>query len=765
MDAVTEPRVTAKPRKWRLSVTPAIEFGVLAVAATVGIVTYFVVTSGSKPEELLAPSVMALLLIGNLIPAIALLVLIARRIAKRRAAQGLAGGGGRLHVRLVAIFLLLASIPILLTVIAASLMFQSGVQFWVSDRARGALLTSVNLVRAAQEHIVDRWEGEGKTMADDLERLTAEVGPPGSKPYQGYFIQNAFYRNFKQAVLFTYTPDSGVNVLNYWQNPRLTNPAPKDLLRVVFTSRVKPKLLEPVLRGEKEHVVGLERNLIWLVYPVAGIDNAYLYVGTDLDAEFIQEQVTEGQGVLDDYAVLQKRARSSQLSFNAALFGVALLIMILTVWIALAVADRLVRPLNLLVGAARRVAEGDLAARVPEQQSGDEVATLGETFNSMTERLQAQTGALISANAQAESRRALIEAVMSGVSAGVISIDAGRSVRLINESATELLRHDTASAVGHALSKVAPELDALLDGEAREAVVQVSVAGEPRTLAVKITRDEGGQVLTFDDITQQLLDQRRAAWSDVARRIAHEIKNPLTPIQLAAERLQRRYGKANEGEKDGTFARLTDTIVRQVGDLRRIVDEFSSFARMPKPLFRQESLLDIARQSMFLHEVAHPAIRFEMEAPENPPIVVCDRRQVGQALTNVVKNAVEAIEARTEGKKKLPKGEVVLTLRQEERRVTLTVADNGIGLPVERDRIAEPYMTTRARGTGLGLAIVKKIIEEHFGTIAFTDRKGGGTVVTICLDTEQLAGMASDADPGDDSEPRPAALTRTGTTQ
>ena len=760
MDAVPEPAVIAPPRKWRLSVTPAIEVAVLAVAAIVAIVTYFVITRAGEPSELLAPSVMALLLIGNLLPAIALLILIARRIAKRRAGRALSGQGGRLHVRLVAIFLLLASVPIMLTVIAASVMFQSGVQFWVSNRASGALLTSVSLVRKAQDHIIDRWKSEGETTADDLDRALGG-GLTGSA-FQDFFIKDIFYRNFKQGVLFTYTPDNGVNVLNNWQNPQLTDPAPKDLLKVVFGSRVTPQLLEPLMKGKKKEVVGLERDAVWLVYRVNAIENGYLYVGTDMDAAFLQEQVTEGTGVLDDYKILQKSARSSQLSFNAALFGVALLIMILTVWIALAVADRLVRPLNLLVAATRRVTEGDLTARVPEQQSGDEIATLGETFNSMTERLQAQTSALIGANARAESRRALIEAVMSGVSAGVISIDAERNIRLINASAAELLRHDTESAMGHPLRDVAPELDALLDGAAREAVAQITVAGEARTLAVKITRDEGGQVLTFDDITQQLLDQRRAAWSDVARRIAHEIKNPLTPIQLAAERLQRRYGKANEDEKDGTFSRLTDTIIRQVGDLRRIVDEFSSFARMPKPLFRPESLLDVARQAMFLHEVAHPAIRFEMDVADPAPSLVCDRRQIGQALTNVVKNAVEAIEAREEGKKKLPKGEITLALRQEDRRVTLTVTDNGIGLPLERDRIAEPYMTTRARGTGLGLAIVKKIIEEHFGTIGFTDRKGGGTVVTICFDTEQLAGMASEADSGDDAEPRPAALTRTG---
>jgi two-component system nitrogen regulation sensor histidine kinase NtrY len=245
-------------------------------------------------------------------------------------------------------------------------------------------------------------------------------------------------------------------------------------------------------------------------------------------------------------------------------------------------------------------------------------------------------------------------------------------------------------------------------------------------------------VLTFDDITEQLLDQRRAAWSDVARRIAHEIKNPLTPIQLAAERLQRRYGK-EIAEDGGTFEKLTGTIVRQVGDLRRMVDEFSSFARMPKPVFHEEKIADIIRESLFLHQVAHPDIAFTLDSPEPSPLLVCDRRQLGQALTNVVKNAVEAIQQRREDGGKSGKDRVAVTLRSTDSRICIDVTDSGIGLPKERGRLTEPYMTTRAKGTGLGLAIVKKIVEEHFGSIEFDDAPGGGTLVRLVFDAESLA--------------------------
>jgi two-component system nitrogen regulation sensor histidine kinase NtrY len=251
-------------------------------------------------------------------------------------------------------------------------------------------------------------------------------------------------------------------------------------------------------------------------------------------------------------------------------------------------------------------------------------------------------------------------------------------------------------------------------------------------------------VLTFDDITEQLLDQRRAAWSDVARRIAHEIKNPLTPIQLAAERLQRRYGKEIASDPE-TFEQLTGTIVRQVGDLRRMVDEFSSFARMPKPVFNEEPVAEIARHALFLHEVAHPDIAFALEAPEPSPLLVCDRRQLGQALTNIVKNGVEAIQQKREEGKGDGPDSIAIRILEGEGRLCIEIADTGMGLPVERSRLIEPYVTTRVKGTGLGLAIVKKIVEEHFGSIEFEDNKGGGTLVRLVFDAETLARLGGGA--------------------
>jgi len=308
---------------------------------------------------------------------------------------------------------------------------------------------------------------------------------------------------------------------------------------------------------------------------------------------------------------------------------------------------------------------------------------------------------------------------------------------MANDSARRILTTGDADVTDRNLRDVSRDLSELIDEDIPAEIVQIRVGAELRTLAVKIAQDRAGHVLTFDDITQQLADQRRAAWSDVARRIAHEIKNPLTPIQLAAERLQRRYAKEVTSDP-GVFTRLTETIVRQVGDLRRIVDEFSSFARMPKPVFRYEVLTDIARHALFLHEVAHPDIAFSFDPAVGEREIVCDRRQMGQALTNIVKNAVEAVEARQAAEPQL-KGCVALAIVEDNGKIALELRDNGIGLPPERERIIEPYMTTRTKGTGLGLAIVHKIVEEHGGSMSFGDAEGGGTLVRIVLDPDHLA--------------------------
>ena len=720
----------------RFAVTPAIEALVLAIAIAVAAGSYLLLAGADDPQRLIAPELVALLLIANLVPGILLLMLFGRRVARRRAARSPVGGEGRLHVRLVALFSVVAAVPMLLVTIFASLLFQYGVQFWYSDRARGVFENATQLTQASYKMILNRWQDATVTMADDL-AFALRTDSIDSPRFNEYFARQVYYRSLSEGALFMVSADGDVQTL------AIVNPYATD-----FGRQITPRSIAKLRRGQQSPAV-VTGDRIQIFTRMPGSDDLFLYAArVSSNPGEMTAQTNRAMAAQADYRALLVRARSLQIRFNAALLIISLLIVGVAVWIALAVADRLVRPVGELVDAARRVASGDLSARVANSRERDEVGTLANAFNRMTERLQEQNTALVTANDQLESRRALIEAVMAGVSAGVIATGPDRVISIANASAVRLLGTDGDGMVGRRLAEVAPELDALVTPAKREAVVQVGEGPQARTLAVRLATTDRGPILTFDDVTQQLSDQRRAAWADVARRIAHEIKNPLTPIQLAAERLQRRYGSKIEAD-DGTFARLTETIIRQVGDLRRMVDEFSSFARMPKPVFQRETLADTARQVMFLHEVAYPAIHFTVDADDPGPSLVCDRRQIGQALTNIIKNAVEAIEARGAG---ADEGIVTLTLASgvESGQTSIIVTDNGVGLPAARERIVEPYMTTRARGTGLGLAIVKKIVEEHGGTIAFTDRPGGGTVVTMTFDAARLETLEQ---AGDTNEP------------
>jgi two-component system, NtrC family, nitrogen regulation sensor histidine kinase NtrY len=702
---------------------PQLEIGMgIALLAMAG-ASYFIITGQGRSETLLTPPMVAMLLVATLVPAMALMVLAASRVALKRAARSPAGGRGRLHVRLVALFSVIASVPMLLVVIFASVLFQSGAEFWFSDRARGMIENAALLGQQAYTEERGRVSKEALTMSADLAGYLEEM-PIDSLKFAEGFARQTYYRNLSEALILTVTPERGIQAL------ALVNPYDQQLEKVVTPAMIAQ------LSSKRPSVVIQGRDRIGALTRLAYGRDTYLYAARVHDTQMLA-QVARARAVLADYNTLVARARVLQVRFHAALLVISLLILVATVWIALRVADRLVRPVGQLVDAARRVTAGDLSARVPASRVKDEVGTLGSAFNRMTSRLEEQTGDLVSANAQLDSRRAFIEAVLSGVSAGIVSVGQDRNVRLINSSAEALLKTGKEQAVGRKLVELAPELDRQLDSEEREDIIQFASGGEPRTLAVKRVKVEGGHVLTFDDITEQLLDQRRAAWSDVARRIAHEIRNPLTPIQLAAERLQRRYAK--EIPDSATFEQLTGTIIRQVGDLRRMVDEFSSFARMPKPVFREEAIADLVRHALFLHEVAHPDIVFRLDAPDPSPVLVCDRRQLGQALTNIVKNGVEAIQHKREGGRKEGEEAIAVTIRQAEGRLAIEIADTGMGLPAERGRLTEPYMTTRTKGTGLGLAIVKKIVEEHFGSIEFDDAPDGGTLVRLVFDIETLA--------------------------
>jgi two-component system nitrogen regulation sensor histidine kinase NtrY len=706
---------------------PLLEIGIVLALTAILIFSYYIVTETGRPDTPLRPEFVAALLVAILVPAVALMVLVARRLAIRRAARSGLGGRARLHVRLVALFSILAAVPTLLVVIFASLLFQNGVQFWFSEQAQTVLESARNASQVYEAEHRERIrldvEAMGADMVDRINRYGLD-----NETFVTEFLYQTQARLLYETAIVTVSPTGEV------QKPVEWNPDGRKL-----ADGYPPERLVPMQAGQAA-VAQFTRDRVEAIVRLDPEAAIYFYATRLVSPEAISQLARTRESV-GEYRQTLDRSRDLQLRFNAILLVVSLLIVALAIWIALALAERLVRPVRYLVDAARGITAGDLSVRVPNWRSTDEIGTLGKAFNRMTSQLEGQTGALVGANRQLENRRAFIEAVLSGVTAGIVSVDRDRNIQLINSSAETLLRTSQGDAVGRRLAELAPELDRHLDTEEGEDVVQISRGGEAHTLAVKRVRADGGHVLTFDDITEQLLDQRRAAWSDVARRIAHEIKNPLTPIQLAAERLQRRYGKEIESDP-ATFERLTGTIVRQVGDLRRMVDEFSSFARMPKPVFECEAIVDIARQALFLHEVAHPDISFSLEAPEASPMLVCDRRLLGQALTNIVKNGVEAIQQKWEESGGDRQGErIAMTIRLADSRLTISVSDSGVGLPADRRRLTEPYMTTRTKGTGLGLAIVKKIVEEHFGMMEFEDEEGGGTCVRLTFDLEMLSRM------------------------
>jgi two-component system nitrogen regulation sensor histidine kinase NtrY len=712
---------------WRFA---APEYYTLAIIISVAIATYIFVTGDAQSERLLTPALVAAIMVVNLVPAMALIVLIGSRVARARAVRSMAGGNGRLHVRLVALFSLIAAAPTLLVVIFASLLFQFGVDFWFSDRSRGMFENAANLAEGYYQENQRQVGANTYAMATDLGKQLSLV-PIDSPAFSNYYLQQVVVRSLNESAIIEIGRDGVARTAT------AINPDDR-----AAEARLGSAMVGRLDAGE-DVVVVRQPTRIEAAARLPGTDRAYVYASRDTNVPGFQ-QSARASAVLADYNSLFDRSQQLQLQFNGALYLGSLLLLALAVIAAIVVADRIVRPLGTLIGATRTAAGGDLSVRVTPPARDDEIAVLTRAFNRMTEQLQGQTGALVSVNEQLEARRSFIEAVLSGVSSAVVSVDADHRILLANAAAERLICQSAECLTGQPLDDVAPELARLLISDEREAIVQLSRKdAEPATLAAKAVAQGDGFVLSFEDITQQLLDQRRAAWSDVARRIAHEIKNPLTPIQLAAERLQRRFGDKVEGDS-ATFRKLTDTVIRQVHDMRRMVDEFSSFARMPKPTFGVEDVRDILRQTVFLFEVAKPDIAFAVKTPAEIEPLVCDRRLLSQAMTNIVKNAVEAIEEKYKNSDAPVTGHVAAELFSgADGEIVIRVSDDGIGLPEARDAIAEPYMTTRQGGTGLGLAIVKKIVEQHYGELEFSDNPAGqGTCVTLTLHPDRLRPLA-----------------------
>lgn len=694
-----------------------------ALAILFGLATYATFTklgpAGPKPElviGLLYLDIFFLLLLGALIA-----YRLVRLWLERR--QGLAGS--RLHLRLVVMFSALAVAPTIIVSAFSLTLFDLGIRSWFSDR----VATAVNASKAVAERYLEEHQqnirGDVLAMASDLNREAPLLINSPARFNQVVRAQAAL-RDLTEAVVF----DNTGRVLA------------RTGLSISFEFEPVPE--RAMAQAQLGDVVVLTAETDDRIRAIVRLDafvNSYLFVGRFVDPDILSyiERTTEA---VDQYRALEGRRFDMQVTFVLIFGVVALLLLLAAVWIGLNLATRMVRPIGDLIGAAERVSAGDLSARVHGAIDADEMGRLSRAFNRMTRQLEMQRRDLIDANRQLDTRRRFTEAVLGGVSAGVIGLDASGRIELPNRSAAELLGLPVADLEGRGLVEVIPEMAALFD-EARgnhsrrsEGQIELKRGDRRITLLARISPEfEAGEisgyVLTFDDISELLSAQRKAAWADVARRIAHEIKNPLTPIQLAAERLKRKY--INQIERDPqTFVECTDTIVRQVSDIGRMVDEFSAFARMPAPVMREENIVDLVREQVALQRAANAAVEFAIEGDRTPIRLVCDSRQVRQALTNLLQNAVDAIEGISPEERTAEPRRVAVSVRREVDQTVVEIVDNGKGLPDnDRDRLTEPYVTTREKGTGLGLAIVKKIMEDHGGRLVLADRDGGGARVRL----------------------------------
>ena len=729
-------RLSNWTRRVRLERKLAIAF--LIAAVTSGITTFAAMT-GNLPG-LVDPWSILVLIVLDLFLLLGLAILIARRLVLLLVARRRGKAGARLYARLVVMFSVFAVAPAIIVAAFSLMFFEFGLQGWFSKQVGTAIAESIAVAEAYLEEHRQTVTADALAMAQDLNR-GGVVLLANPQRFSQYVAAQATIRSLTEAVVFDGSgrvlARGGFSLLIDF-NPQI----PEWALREADAGEVA------ILQADTEDRV---RALIRLdAFP-----DTYLYVGRLVDPKVLGH-TNKSRAAAQLYEELEGKRADFQITFSLIFAVVVLLLLLAAIWGGLDFATYLTRPIGQLIDAADRVGAGDLAARVEVGSSRDEIASLSQSFNRMTSKLQSQQHELLEANNHIDSRRRFIEAVLAGVSSGVIGLDADGSISHTNRTACDLLALNPESVAGQNLAVVQPEMAGLVARARRrprrlseQQITLARTSGGNRTLFVRVAPEFDseqviGFVVTFDDITELLAAQRKAAWADVARRIAHEIKNPLTPIQLSAERLKRKYLEQIDNDPE-TFEICTDTIVRHVADLGSMVDEFSSFARMPAPVMDEANLGEVIDQAVFLQRNAHPDITFSSERPDHPVLLNCDGHQIGRALTNLLQNSIDAIrQGQSAGSGDVPPGQITIRLAESEGERSVVIEDNGVGLPLEeRDRLTEPYVTTRSRGTGLGLAIVRKIMEDHGGTLHLEDvRKGGARAILVFPSPEDQSGQA-----------------------
>ena len=716
--------------------------GVIAiVAALLTAAISFTILVGATPITPDETTTLSLIGINAIFVAL-LIALIVREAHRIVVARRNGKAASRLHVRIVAMFSLVAAIPAIMVAVIASITLDIGLDRWFELRTKAIVSSSLSIAEAYVQENARNLQGTTLSMAYDLDqaRTLYSLDRTG---FREMITQQALGRALAHAALIR---ADGSVVMAADTKAEFDMPeAPAGATDGALNGQ--PVLIEP-----------RTRNIVGAIVKLREIPDVFLYTIRLVDPEVIKaRQIVRANS--DEYRGLEANRRTTQVAFGLLYLGLTLVIILSAIWTGIAVADRLVRPIRQLIGAADEVATGNLDVAVPVRASDGDVASLGDTFNKMLMQLKSQRNEILNAKDVIDERRRFSEAVLAGVTAGIIGVDPDGVITIVNKSAETMLAISAGSAVGSRLSVVLPHIGRVLEigRSSRRPVYREQVTfyrgGAERTFNVQITTEEGetrgeGQshVVTVDDITDLLQAQRSSAWADVARRIAHEIKNPLTPIQLSAERIRRRYGKVITEDRE-VFDQCTDTIIRQVGDIGRMVDEFSAFARMPKPDMQLMDLREALREASFLVEVSRSDIAFHRDFGDVPLKGTFDSRLLAQAFGNVIKNAAEAIEAaeRESGQA----GAILIRARLDGDAIRVDVIDNGKGLPRDnRQRLLEPYMTTREKGTGLGLAIVKKIIEDHGGSLELHDAPpefhgGCGAMISMILPAAKATSVAS----------------------
>ena len=742
---ISSPAPLTARRMWLAPAIVAVIGALLTGAASFVILTGL---TSIRPDETVTLSLIAinagfiLLLIG----------LIGRELARILVARRTGKAASRLHIRIVAMFSLVAAIPAIMVAIVASITLDVGLDRWFQERTQTIVRSSLSIAEAYIRENARNLQGTALSMAYVLDQ-NRSVYSLDRSGFRRMLTEQAEGRALAHAALIN---DKGEFLMMADITTGFQMPEPP-IEAVEKAGDGNPVLIEPRIR-----------NIVGSIVKLRQIRNSYLYTVRLVDAEVINaRQIVSANA--NEFRELEDNRTTTQIAFALLYLGMTLIVVLSAILTGIAVADRLVRPIRQLIGAADEVATGNLEVSVPVRSSDGDVGSLANTFNKMIQQLKSQRNDLVSAKDQIDERRRFSEAVLSGVTSGVIGVDSDGKITILNRTASEMFSLKEKKAVNAILAKVLPHVGKVFENaqSSRRKVHREQVAflrgGVERTYNIQITVEESGEtelqqsyVVTIDDISDLVQAQRSTAWADVARRIAHEIKNPLTPIQLSAERIKRRYGKVISEDRE-VFDQCTDTIIRQVGDIGRMVDEFSAFARMPKPAMEQLDLREVLREASFLVEVSRSEIAFERDYGNEPLTGLFDSRLMNQAFGNIIKNAAESTESAARNRD--GSGVIRIEARTSGEVIEVDIIDNGKGLPKEnRQRLLEPYMTTRDKGTGLGLAIVRKIIEDHGGTLQLHDapksfHEGRGAMIRVTVpatknDEEGTANNTS-ADGGD----------------